>query len=172
MRHNENSTALPLTTGQSREDVLDVPCFLVACANRRSLLDLGRQSESGDLANDVIADAIVIGGAHRMWPLCDLHNVPHRAFRGEDGVGGCRRNRTRRARDTENRYRAKEENAKRRGEPFQQDSTQMQRGARRNRSLSGAPVTVGSGQPTTTGSVEPVSDRLPSSQISAEPQHM
>jgi hypothetical protein len=40
------------------------------------LLNLRAKPERGELADDVVAHAIVIRGAHRMRPLRDLLDVP------------------------------------------------------------------------------------------------
>jgi hypothetical protein len=105
--HDQHGFSIRFASGKANKDILNATRFLIARTDRRSLLDLRRQFESGDLFNDVIANTIVIAAAHRMWPLRDLDNVPHCTFGREDSIWRCRRNGTRRPCNAKNRYRAK-----------------------------------------------------------------
>ena len=111
MGHDEHRLAPRIGAGKTGENILNATRLPISGADRRCLLDLRAEPKPRELVDDVVAHAIVIRGAHRMRALRDLLDVPHRALGGERRIGSRRRNSTRRPRNTENRGRAKEQQA-------------------------------------------------------------
>ena len=99
VHHHEHGLGIRTTARNAGENVLNSPRVLVARPDSRRPLDLRAQSKRRELADDVIAHAVVIRGAHRMRPLRHLLDVRHRALSGEYGVGRRSRNGARRPRD-------------------------------------------------------------------------
>src|ERR1700681_271679 len=111
MRDDEHRLSSGNAAGKSRDNVLNASRLLIARADRGRVLDLRAESDGGELADDVIAHAIVIRGAHRMRPPRDLRDVPHRTLGRERRIGSRRRNGSRRTGNAKNRGRAKDQEA-------------------------------------------------------------
>ena len=108
--HEQHALCRPASLpGQPGDDVLHAAGFLVAGADAGRDLEPGRDAERGELSDDVVAHAIVVGRADGMRPRRDRLDVAHRALGGEHGVRRRGRDRARWAHVAQNGQRGEGE---------------------------------------------------------------
>ena len=90
MRHQQHGLAVGVRAREPRENVLHAPGNLIPRTDARGCLYLRPHAEGGQLREDVVANAIVVGHAHGMRPNGDLLDVVHRTLSRKHGIrGGC-----------------------------------------------------------------------------------